>query len=76
MANTSVFAVCFLVPLAIPHLLSAQGWVLVWACAAACAGWAMQLFARTGAIGNAKAAKTPQLPENVGCLPPPTSPRS
>ena len=76
MANTSVFAVCFLVPLAIPHLLSAQGWGLVWACAAACAGWAMHLFARAGAIGNAKAAKTPQLHENVGCLPPPTSPRS
>ncbi len=76
MANTSVFAVCFLVPLAIPHLLSAQGWGLVWACAAACAGWAMQLFARAGAIRNAKAAKTPQLHENVGCLPPPTSPRS
>ena len=37
MANTSVFAVCFAVPLALPHLLAAQGWGLVWAAAAGCA---------------------------------------
>lgn len=48
MANTAVFAVCFLVPLAIPHLLAAEGWGLVWALAAACAAWAMRLFAWEG----------------------------
>jgi hypothetical protein len=64
-----VFAVCFLVPLAIPHLLSAQGWGLVWACAAACAGWAMHLFARAGAAGNPGATQGALLNENTGCLP-------
>lgn len=44
MANTAVFVVCFLVPLAIPHLLSTQGWALVWVAAAACAGLAMRLL--------------------------------
>lgn len=53
MANTSVFAVCFLVPLAIPHLLSAEGWGLVWALAAACAAWAMRLFAAAGSGAQA-----------------------
>lgn len=56
MANTSVFAVCFLVPLAIPHLLSAEGWGLVWACAAACAVGAMHLFARAGKAGTQRSA--------------------
>lgn len=69
MANTSVFAVCFLVPLAIPHLLSAQGWGLVWACAAACAGWAMHLFARAGVAGTPGATQGALLNENTGCLP-------
>lgn len=44
MANTAVFVACFLVPLAIPHLLSAQGWALVWLAAAACAVLAMGLL--------------------------------
>ncbi|WP_375575915.1 MFS transporter [Paracidovorax oryzae] len=39
MANTSVFVVCFVVPLAIPHLLALQGWALVWSLAVLCA-WA------------------------------------
>ena len=44
MANTAVFAVCFFVPLAIPHLLSTAGWALVWTAATACAGLAMSLL--------------------------------
>ncbi|CAB5721042.1 Inner membrane protein yhjX [Delftia tsuruhatensis] len=59
MANTSVFAVCFLVPLAIPHLLSAEGWSLVWAFAAACAAWAMRLFAGAGARAGAPGRSQP-----------------
>lgn len=46
MANTSVFAVCFLTPLSIPHLLAWQGWPLVWFAAAACAIAALPLLAR------------------------------
>ncbi len=45
LANTSVFAVCFLVPLAIPLLLARQGWALVWGGAAGCALVAMRLLA-------------------------------
>ncbi|MCU4122138.1 MFS transporter [Variovorax sp. N23] len=37
MANTSVFVVCFVTPLSIPHLIALQGWPLVWFVAAACA---------------------------------------
>ena len=37
MGNTSVFSVCFLAPLALPHLLAWQGWSLVWAAASLCA---------------------------------------
>lgn len=36
MANTSVFIVCFLVPLLIPHLLVPWGWGAVWSAAAGC----------------------------------------
>jgi hypothetical protein len=44
MANTSVFAVCFLVPLLIPHLLVLSGWWLVWGSAAGCALLALWLL--------------------------------
>ncbi|MDM0074660.1 MFS transporter [Variovorax sp. J2P1-59] len=44
MANTSVFAGCFLTPLTIPHLLTMQGWPLVWFAAAACALVALPLL--------------------------------
>lgn len=44
MANTSVFAVCFLTPLAIPHLQALQGWALVWFAASACALLALPLL--------------------------------
>jgi len=37
MANTAVFGICFLTPLAIAHLLALQGWPLAWAAVAACA---------------------------------------
>ena len=47
MANTSVFAVCFVVPLVIPQLLTLQGWALVWAGAAGCAAVAMRLLVHT-----------------------------
>jgi MFS family permease len=50
MANTSVFAVCFVTPLAIPHLLAVQGWPLVWAAAAACAVAALRLLAPPAAL--------------------------
>ncbi|AVS65542.1 MFS transporter [Paracidovorax avenae] len=36
MANTSVFIVCFLVPMLIPHLLAPWGWGAVWGAAAGC----------------------------------------
>ena len=50
MANTSVFVVCFLTPLVIPHLLALQGWPLVWLAASsvACATRAL-LAPRHGA---------------------------
>ncbi|MGJ7490808.1 MFS transporter [Variovorax sp. ZT4R33] len=44
MANTSVFVVCFVTPLSIPHLISLQGWPLVWFAAAACALVALPLL--------------------------------
>ena len=47
MANTSVFAICFLTPLTIPHLLSLQGWPLVWFVASACALLAVPLQGST-----------------------------
>ena len=37
MANTAVFAVCFLTPLAVAHLVVWRGWPLAWLAAAACA---------------------------------------
>jgi hypothetical protein len=50
MANTSVFAVCFITPFSIPHLLALQGWPLVWLAASACALMALPLLApRTNA---------------------------
>ena len=45
MANTSVFLVCFVTPLLIPHLLALQGWPIVWLVASACALLAMPLLA-------------------------------
>ncbi|MEP6721175.1 MAG: MFS transporter [Variovorax sp.] len=44
MANTSVFAICFLTPFSIPHLLAFQGWPLVWCAASACALVALPLL--------------------------------
>ncbi|MBW8758844.1 MAG: MFS transporter [Burkholderiales bacterium] len=37
MANTAVFAICFLTPLAVAHLVAWHGWALAWLAAAACA---------------------------------------
>jgi predicted MFS family arabinose efflux permease len=37
MANTAVFAVCFVTPPALAHLLAWQGWPLAWLAASACA---------------------------------------
>jgi hypothetical protein len=45
MANTSVFGVCFLTPLAIPHLQGLQGWPLAWFAASGCALLALPLLA-------------------------------
>lgn len=44
MANTSVFLFCFVTPLLIPHLLTLQGWPLVWFVAGGCALAAMPLM--------------------------------
>ncbi|MDM0031930.1 MFS transporter [Variovorax sp. J22P271] len=57
MANTSVFLVCFVTPLSIPHLLALQGWPLVWLVAAACAGAALPLLAAPAKAAQAKASK-------------------
>lgn len=48
MANTSVFVICFVTPLSIPHLITLQGWPLVWFVAAACALVALPLLAPSG----------------------------
>ena len=45
MANMVVFAVCFVTPLAIPHLVALDGWPLVWIAVSACALAAMPLLA-------------------------------
>ena len=44
MANTSVFAVCFVTPLSIPYLLAWQGWAAVWGVAGLCALAALPLL--------------------------------
>lgn len=49
MANTSVFVVCFLTPLLIPHLLAWQGWALVWLAAALVAVLTLPLLVARGA---------------------------
>ncbi len=45
MANTSVFAVCFVTPLSLPYLLAWQGWAMVWGVAGLCALVALPLLA-------------------------------
>jgi len=47
MANTAVFAVCFVTPPAVAHLVAWQGWPLAWLAAAACAGLSVRLLAAT-----------------------------
>lgn len=44
MANTSVFVMCFLTPLAIPHILTLCDWPGVWLAGSACAVLALQFF--------------------------------
>ncbi|MBW8779882.1 MAG: hypothetical protein JF585_11810 [Burkholderiales bacterium] len=56
MANTAVFAVCFVTPPAVAHLVAWQGWPLAWLAAAACAGASVRLLAapaRARAAGGA-----------------------
>jgi MFS family permease len=52
MANTCVFVVCFVTPLAIAHILALQGWPLVWLLAAlvACVARPLLTAGRSGAI--------------------------
>jgi hypothetical protein len=45
MANTAVFAVCFVTPLAVAHLVAWQGWALTWLEAGGCALVARPLLA-------------------------------
>lgn len=44
MANTSVFVMCFLTPLAIPHILTIGNWPAVWLTGSVCALIALQFF--------------------------------
>ena len=44
MANTSVFVMCFLTPLAIPHILTLGSWPAVWLIGSVCALIALQFF--------------------------------
>ncbi|SFA97526.1 Predicted arabinose efflux permease, MFS family [Collimonas sp. OK607] len=44
MANTSVFVMCFLTPLAIPHILTRGNWAAVWLVGSVCAVIALQFF--------------------------------
>jgi MFS family permease len=67
MANTSVFGVCFLTPLAIPYLLALQGWPLVWFAASACALVSLPLLSpkpapRRVAVGVSPAASRASQP--------------
>jgi MFS family permease len=55
MANTSVFAVCFVTPLSIPALLAWHGWVAVWLVAGAAALLALPLL--TAAARRPQAAQ-------------------
>lgn len=57
MANTSVFAVCFLTPLSVPHLLAFEGWPLVWFAASACALAALPLLGLGRRIRDHSAAR-------------------
>ena len=54
MANTSVFLVCFVTPFSIPHLLTLQGWPLVWLAASACALVALPLLVPAAVEGSPK----------------------
>ena len=54
MANTSVFLVCFVTPFSIPHLLTLQGWTLVWLAASACALAALPLLVPAAVDGYPK----------------------
>ena len=54
MANTSVFLVCFVTPFSIPHLLTLQGWTLVWLAASACALVALPLLVPAAGDGYPK----------------------
>jgi hypothetical protein len=66
MGNTSVFSVCFLAPLVLPHLLAWQGWSLVWAAASLCALGATPLMAgapaRRAPIANETAGEAGLVP--------------
>ncbi|MDB5765641.1 MAG: major facilitator superfamily transporter [Collimonas fungivorans] len=48
MANTSVFVMCFLTPLAIPHILTFGSWSAVWLLGSACALVALRFFPKPG----------------------------
>jgi MFS family permease len=47
MANTSVFVMCFLTPLAIPHILTLGNWPAVWLAGSVCALIALQFFPKS-----------------------------
>ncbi|HEX5391928.1 MAG TPA: MFS transporter [Rhodocyclaceae bacterium] len=66
MANTSVFAVCFITPFSIPYLLAWQGWPLVWLAASAAAFVALMLF-KESEVSQAA-------PESLRALPVPLVP--
>ncbi|WNC89389.1 MFS transporter [Paraburkholderia sp. FT54] len=55
--NTCVFLTLFLTPLAIPPLLSAGSWPMVWAVASVCALIALPVFPRAKREGKVNAAR-------------------
>jgi predicted MFS family arabinose efflux permease len=57
MANTAVFAVCFVTPPAVAHLVAWQGWPLAWLAAAACALASVRLLASPPARAPAALAE-------------------
>ncbi|MFJ2987621.1 MFS transporter [Collimonas sp. NPDC087041] len=53
MANTSVFVMCFLTPLAIPHILTIGNWSGVWLAGSLCALIALPFFPKPATVVTA-----------------------
>lgn len=66
MANTSVFVVCFLTPLAIPYMLAVHGWALIWLVGGICALVATPLFAPSTLLAKARESGSQRPRSNQG----------